>query len=577
MASDIRASALIAPIHVAEYLARRLFEVGIRAVHGVPGDHNLVALDYLEHCGLSWVGNCNELNAGYAADGYARIKGISTLFTSFGVGELSALNAIAGAFTEFVPILHVVGTPPTYSQRNDRQLHNPLGNGNPNTFTDMSRSISCAVVALSDPADIPDQIDHAIRECWVQSKPVYIALPADMVQQQVEGDRLRTPIDLSYPPNDPDKEDYVVDVVLRYMQAARNAIILVDACAIRHRALLETHDLVERSQLPTFVSPMGKGAVNEALPNYCGVYAGDGSDDEVRERVETADLVLSIGAMKNDFATPGFSYRVSELSTIDFHSNIVRVKYSEYPELRMNGVIRKIVERLPQLHIVPGPTPSNNIPFHRRDNREELTHTWFWRHMARWLQPNDIVITETGTPNFGIWEARFPPNVTAINQVLWNSAGYATAATEGAALAAQELMTLRPNRKLRTILFTTDASLKLTAQEISTMIRKSLTPIIFIICSDGSTTDRLLHRPEATSTTTSPWRYKDLIPALGAEKGSFQSATVHTRKQVQALFADGSFNEAKCLQFVELRMAKDDAPVGLRAGAGRKEHQDVQA
>lgn len=433
----------------------------------------------------------------------------------------------------------------------------------------MSRQLSCAVVALSDPADIPDQIDHAIRECWVQSRPVYIALPADMVQQQVEGDRLRAPIDLSYPPNDPDKEDYVVDVVLRYMQAAKNAIILVDACTIRHRALLETHDLVERSQLPTFVSPMGKGAVNEALPNYCGVYAGDGSDDEVRERVETADLVLSIGAMKNDFATPGFSYRISELSTIDFHSNLVRVKYSEYPDLRMNGVIRKIVDRLPQLHIVPGPTPSNNIPFHRRDNREELTHTWFWRHMARWLQPNDIVITETGTPNFGIWEARFPPNVTAINQVLWNSAGYATAATQGAALAAQEIMTLRPNRRLRTILFTGDGTFQLTAQEVSTMIRKNLTPIIFIISNDGATSERLLHhRPTETSQKAdSRWRYKDLIPALGAEKGTYQSAAVSTRKQVQALFADASFNEARCLQFVELRMATNDAPVGLRAGA----------
>lgn len=82
--NDIRASALITPVHAAEYLARRLFEVGIRAVHGVPGDHNLTALHYLEHCGLSWVGNCNELNAGYAADGYARIKGISALFTSNG-------------------------------------------------------------------------------------------------------------------------------------------------------------------------------------------------------------------------------------------------------------------------------------------------------------------------------------------------------------------------------------------------------------------------------------------------------------------------------------------------------------
>lgn len=62
--TDIATRELKNPIDVAEYLFRRLHEVGIRAVHGVPGDYNLSALDYLPKCGLHWVGNCNELNAG---------------------------------------------------------------------------------------------------------------------------------------------------------------------------------------------------------------------------------------------------------------------------------------------------------------------------------------------------------------------------------------------------------------------------------------------------------------------------------------------------------------------------------
>lgn len=97
MATDIRSSELKDPVDVATYLFTRLKQIGIDSVHGVPGDFNLVALDYLEPAGLDWVGNCNELNAGYAADGYARIKGMSALVTTFGVGELSLLNAIAGA------------------------------------------------------------------------------------------------------------------------------------------------------------------------------------------------------------------------------------------------------------------------------------------------------------------------------------------------------------------------------------------------------------------------------------------------------------------------------------------------
>jgi pyruvate decarboxylase len=64
MATDIATRELRKPIDVAEYLFRRLHEVGIRSVHGVPGDYNLAALDYLPKCDLHWVGNCNELNAG---------------------------------------------------------------------------------------------------------------------------------------------------------------------------------------------------------------------------------------------------------------------------------------------------------------------------------------------------------------------------------------------------------------------------------------------------------------------------------------------------------------------------------
>ena len=139
-----------------------------------------------------------------------------------------------------------------------------------------------------------------------------MTLPTDMVQAKVEGERLSTPIDLSFPKNDADKEDYVVDVVLKYLHAAKNPVILVDACAIRHRALAETHELIQKSGLPVFVAPMGKGAVDETLPSYGGVYAGDGSNAGVKERVESSDLVLSIGAIKSGISPPTDLIRFAE-------------------------------------------------------------------------------------------------------------------------------------------------------------------------------------------------------------------------------------------------------------------------
>jgi pyruvate decarboxylase len=224
---------------------------------------------------------------------------MAAIVTTFGVGELSAVNAIAGAYSEHVPVVHIVGTPSTISQRDGMLLHHTLGNGNFNVFADMSKEISVAMAKLNDPYEVAAQIDNALQQCWLQSRPVYITLPTDIVQKKIEGERLKNPIDLRFPTNDDtEKEDYVVDVVLKYLLAAKNPVILVDACAIRHKVIPEVHDLIDKTQLPVFVTPMGKGAVNETHPNYGGVYAGDGSQPEVKERVEASDLILTIGAIK---------------------------------------------------------------------------------------------------------------------------------------------------------------------------------------------------------------------------------------------------------------------------------------
>ncbi|ORX97283.1 Thiamin diphosphate-binding protein [Clohesyomyces aquaticus] len=561
MASDLRTEELKTPVDVAEYLFRRLHEVGVRSIHGLPGDYNLVALDYIPKVGLNWVGNCNELNAGYAADGYARVKGISAIVTTFGVGELSAVNAIAGAYSEFVPIVHIVGYPSTVAQKDGMLLHHTLGNGDFNVFSRMSRQISCAVSLLNDPHEAAVLIDNAIRECYLKSRPVYISLPSDMVQKKIEGERLKTPLDLSYAPNDPEKEDYVVDVVLKYLHAARNPIILVDACAIRHRALQEVHELVEKSGIPTFVAPMGKGAVDETLPNYGGVYAGDGSNKGVRERVESADLVISIGAIKSDFNTAGFTYRISQLNTIDFHSYGIKVRYSEYPGVRMNGVLKKVCEKMGKLNIEHGPKPSNEIPEVELLSPEPtITQAWFWPRLGQWLQENDIVITETGTSNFGIWETRFPAKVNAISQVLWGSIGYATGSCQGAALAAKELGIKR------TILFTGDGSFQLTAQEVSTMIRNRLNPIIFVICNDGYTIERFIHGWKDSYNDIQPWEYKALPAVFGAPKDKLLTYRVSSKKEVEELFMDREFSSGDTdkLRFVELVIPWDDAPSALK-------------
>ena len=408
----------------------------------------------------------------YAADGYARANGIGAVVTTFGVGELSALNGIAGAYSEHVPVVHIVGCPSTISQRSGMLLHHTLGNGDFNVFSDMSRQISCDMAKLLKPGEIADQIDHALKECWVKSRPVYLWLPTDMVEKKIEGARLDTKIDLSEPENEKEREDYVVDVVLRYLHGAKAPVVLVDACAIRHRVLQEVHDLVSKTGLPVFVTPMGKGAVDETLPAYGGVYAGTASQPGVAERVESSDLVLTVGALKSDFNTAGFSYRTSQLNSIDFHSTHCVVKYSEYPGVKMRGVLRKVIDRVDVSKLAKAETPGIvNAVKENEDPSPTITQAWFWPRVGEYLAEGDIVVTETGTSNFGIWETKFPAGVTGVTQVLWGSIGWSVGAAQGAALAAKDM---GMENERRTILFVGDGSFQLTAQEVSTMLRHRL-------------------------------------------------------------------------------------------------------
>ena len=177
---------------------------------------------------------------------------------------------------------------------------------------------------------------------------------------------------------------------------------------------------------------------------------------------------------KSDLTPLWFSYKTSQLNTIDFHSTHITVRYSEYPGIHMRGVLRKVIKQvdLNKLFAVAGPKMSNKVK-ENEDSSETITLAWFWPRVGQFLKENDIVITETGTANFGIWETQFPKGVTVISQVLWGSIGYSVGACQGACLATRDV-----GEDRRTILFIGDCSFQLTVQELSTMIRLGPKPIM---------------------------------------------------------------------------------------------------
>lgn len=140
----------------------------------------------------------------------------------------------------------------------------------------------------------------------------------------------------------------------------------------------------------------------------------------------------------------------------------------------MRGVLRKVINKVnpKELSAQPSPTVKNEVS-KNDDGSSTITQAWLWPRVGEFLAKDDIVVTETGTANFGIWDTKFPSGVTALSQVLWGSIGWSVGACQGAALATRDA---GDNR--RTILFVGDGSFQLTAQEVSTCIRHSLNPIM---------------------------------------------------------------------------------------------------
>ncbi|KAJ7212182.1 pyruvate decarboxylase, partial [Mycena pura] len=557
------------PITIGNYLLARLEQLKVTKMFGVPGDFNLGFLDLVEdHPAIDWVGNCNELNAAYAADGYARVKehSIGVVLTTFGVGELSAINGIAGAFSEMVPVLHIAGVPSVAQQKANTILHHTLGDGRYDAYIKAAENFTASQAILADKSTAAAEIDRVLTDCMTRARPVYLTLPTNLVYEEISADRLKIPLSRLPPPNDPDMEAFVLDEVVKLVEtAADDVVILVDACTIRHDVREEVNALLAKTGYPVYSAPMGKTAVSENHESYGGasggfIYVGSISHPDIKEKVESAKLILSVGSLKSDFNTGNFTYSIPTSRTIEFHSDHTKVQFATFAGIGMKQLLPRLTSRLqPASRKASVPSFAAVVP---QESNNVITQAWFWPRIGKFFQPKDVVIAETGTSSFGILDVPLPDKAVFLAQILWGSIGWTTGATLGAAFAARDV------GLGRTILFIGDGSLQLTVQELSSMIRHGLTPIIFVLNNDGYTIERFLHGKERKYNDIAPWKLTGLLGVLGDADGTrSKSYTVATKDELSALLDDSAFMAAGKIQLVEVMMSRLDAPRALEQQA----------
>ncbi|EAX8689037.1 alpha-keto acid decarboxylase family protein [Salmonella enterica] len=535
------------PYTVADYLLDRLAGCGIGHLFGVPGDYNLQFLDHvIDHPTLRWVGCANELNAAYAADGYARMSGAGALLTTFGVGELSAINGIAGSYAEYVPVLHIVGAPCSAAQQRGELMHHTLGDGDFRHFYRMSQAISVAS-AILDEQNACFEIDRVLGEMLAARRPGYIMLPADVAKKTAipPTEALALPVH---------EAQSSVETAFRYharqcLMNSRRIALLADFLAGR----FGLRPLLQRWMAETPIAHatllMGKGLFDEQHPNFVGTYSAGASSKEVRQAIEDADRVICVGTRFVDTLTAGFTQQLPAERTLEIQPYASRIGETWF-NLPMAQAVSTLRELCLECAFAPPPTRSAGQPV--RIDKGELTQESFWQTLQQYLKPGDILLVDQGTAAFGAAALSLPDGAEVVVQPLWGSIGYSLPAAFGAQTAC-------PDR--RVILIIGDGAAQLTIQEMGSMLRDGQAPVILLLNNDGYTVERAIHGAAQRYNDIASWNWTQIPPALNAAQ---QAECWRVTQAIQLAEVLERLARPQRLSFIEVMLPKADLPELLR-------------
>jgi alpha-keto-acid decarboxylase len=505
---------------VGDYLLRRVAEAGAEHIFGVPGDFTLRFLDHVvSYSDIEWVGCTNELNAAYAADGYARVRGFATLSTTFGVGELSAINGIAGSYAEHVPVLEIVGGPPMDADAPSGALHHTLGDGRFDHFMAMHEPVTCASARLG-PVDATAEIDRVITAVLTQRRPGYLLLPADVAAQPAEPP-VRPLAQVAHVSDGNSLEEFE-RAVNRFIDDAGpipSVSVLTDMLVHRFGQTKALHKLLGLDHVTGAVTAWGKGAVEEGGVSFLGLYIGALSEPAIRDSIEQSDVLVLAGVEFTDLTSGGFTQRINRSHTIDLRVDSASVGAASYPDVALADSLGIVHAALVKRELNPN-WKDEPVPAAQVADSGPLTQENFWNALQASLRPDDLIVADAGTAMFGAVNLKLAPNSMFLSQPLWASIGYSIPALLGGMLAA-------PDR--RGVVLVGDGAAQMTVQELSTFFRLGLRPVIVVLENGGYTIERAIHGREAPYNDIARWDWCTLAKAMAphAPATTYRATTVN--------------------------------------------------
>jgi len=526
-------------VKVADYLAQRMVELGIKDVFGLPGDFNFNVLYALEkNENINWINCTNELNAGYAADGYARLNGFGAVVTTYGVGELSAINAIAGANAERIPLLKIAGVPSSAMIENNVILHHNFEIPDYYAFAKAYSHVVEAIAYLNKD-NAKAEIDRVIDVMVKARKPVYIAIPVDICEMEIDSDIPQIIME-----SDSQNLETAVNKMANIINNSTKPMLLADYIVKRYKVEEKLQNISNKTNIPSTTLLMGKGAIDETSKSFIGTEVGVLNSEAHQQFVKEADLIIAIGTLLADLNSGGFSVKEDSRWRIRIEADYVVVDGERYDNVYINDVLDGLYNALE----INNTEFLNDFGYEMQNNEEHLLKVAdIFPALENFFEEDDNIFIETGMISPACGAMRLPKGALYSAQTLWGSIGWATPAAFGGAIA---------ERERRTILFTGEGAHQFTIQEVSNFFEHNLRPIIFVLNNSGYTIERMLSNDAMDRfNEIIQWDYSKLPALFGKE---CFTAQVKTNKDLANVLTQVKEEQKTKLCYVEIFADKFD-------------------
>ena len=522
----------LAEVTIGEYLINKLYEHGLRHAFGIPGDYVLAFYKQLYESKIKLINTCDEQAAGYAANAYARVRGLGVVCITYGVGGFKVVNTTAQAYAEKSPVVVISGAPGLREQIGDPLLHHKAKAFD--TQLKIFEQLTVAQTVLDNPEIACSEINRVLGAAICYRRPVYIEIPRDMVSVKV------TPVEEKLPPPDWDRGPFreALSEAVEMINQARQPVLVAGVELLRYGMQNAFMKLVEKTNIPVTSTILGKSAFGERDPHYIGLYEGGLSREQVRQYVEGSDCIVLLGVLLTDLDLGIFTAHLDQGKSIYSTSEKTSIRFHTYNAVYLNGFLQGLlkadIHRRPDQEI-PHPAP---LRVFQPLPDTPITVQRLFQRLETFFDGSTFVIADTGDALFASADISIPRAAEFMSSAYYATLGFAVPASIGVQLALPHL---------RPLVLVGDGAFQMTGMELSTAARYHLNPIVIVLNNFGFGTERPML--DGKFNDVAPWQFARLPDIFGAGKG-FEVLTEEDFEK--ALTAARDYTEGFCILDVHL-------------------------